>query len=307
VRKRGIFIKMKARTKWGKSQKRKLKPSKVKIDGDNVELTGPFSNAKIAELFNGKSIDSASFHDFKFIDKAAAECVATAASIKFLHLWDDITRPALNKLILINGLIDIYTPMLIGPGRLRDFEQAHHLEIFRSFYHNLTNADFIEISKLPKLHTLIAHGANIGVKAIENIQAMPTLRVVDFEGVNFTDKMANSLAKSTSITDVIVPATQLSTTGLKYINQMPQLRYLDIWANGFTADDLDVLIGHPSLEKLEIGSMDSESPFRLKAADVIPKLEKMPALKEVYFENVDTTEEEHAYLSSRYKFRLLMG
>ncbi len=298
---------MKARTKWGKSQKRKVKQAKVKLEGNDIELTGPFPNAKITALFKDKTFDSVSFRDFNFIDKVTAECIVSAASIKFLHLWDKITRPAFSRLMQTNGLVDIFAPMFVGPGRLREFDKTREVEFFRSFYHNLTNADFIEISKLPKLHALIAHGANISVKAIESIRAMTTLRVVDFEGVNFTDEMAIGLAKSTSITDVLVPASQLSTAGLKYISQMPQLRYIDIWANGFIADDLDVLIGHPNLEALEIGSMDSENPSRLKATDVIPKLERMPALKEVYFENVETTEEEYAYLNSRYKFRLLNG
>ena len=43
----------------------------------------------------------------------------------------------------------------------------------------------------------------------------------------------------------------------------------------------------------------------LHARDIIPQLEKLPKLTTVYFENVATTDEECAYLKSRYTFRLM--
>ncbi len=294
------------RTKWGKKKQKVTILPKVKVEGENITLSGPFSTREIAKIFNCARFDTVEFRDLRLIDKKVAAEIGTVEKIRNLHVASRVTRPALSVLMQIRGLEEVYFHDFAGAGRLRDFNKAKDVDFFRTYY-TLKSADFIEISKLPKLQKLCAHCSEIGVRALDNIQAMPSLREVDFEAILFTDELAKILAKSTSITDIRLPATQLSTTGLKYISQMPQLRYIDIWANGFAADDLDLLIGHPSLEALEIGSMGRESPSRLKAVDVILKLEKMPGLKEVYFQNVDTTEEEYAYLNSRYKFRLLNG
>jgi hypothetical protein len=201
------------------------------------------------------------------------------------------------------GLKEVFVFEFAGSGRLRGFEKAIGVEIFRSCY-ALKSADLIEIANLPMLHTLFAQSAEFGLNAVEKIRAVDTLRVVDFEGVPFTDRMARSIARSKSLTHLGLPATQLTKAGLGHISEMSQLTYLDVGANGFTADDLNVLAGHPSLEIIELGGGGDDEDERKLASAYIPKLEKMPALTTVYFDGVKTTEDEAAYLSNRYKFKI---
>ena len=297
---------LKVRTRWGRKRKKKLILPNIKIEDAGVQLTGHFANQKIKEIFEGKEFAEVCFRDFKLIDLAAAHEIEKSPKIHSLAISSKVTRPALSKLMQVPGLIDVLVSEFVGCGRLRDFAKGADVESFRNYY-ALRNADFIQIADLPKLQTLTAHCAEFGPKAVQKLSSVETLKVVDFEGVRFTDEMAKALSKSETITDVGLPATQLSRVGLKSISEMGQLRYLDIWANGFTAEDLDLLADHPSLEQIELGGFGGDSERQLKACDVIPKLERLPALKTVYFENVVCTDEEIQYLSRRYSFRLLQG
>jgi hypothetical protein len=292
------------RTKWGKKRRKKVVLPKVETSNDSVHLSGPFSNQQIGKIFEGRRFDAVSFRDCKLIDRAAALQVCKATQIRSIEIWSRITRPALNVLVEIPGLNSAYVIEFAGSGRLRNFRKATELEEFRSS-HALESADILHVADLPNLHTLVAQGAQFGVKATAKLASLTTLKVVDFEGVSFTDEMAKALSQSKVITDVLLPATQLSLAGLKSISEMTQLRYLDIWANGFKANDLDLLAGHSGLEVIELGGMGSNPAQQLKACDLIPRLDRLPALKTVYFENVVCTDEEFEYLRGRYEFRLL--
>jgi hypothetical protein len=276
------------------------------IEGRNISLSGKLSLLKLAELFEGATFDEAEFRRFMLINVAAAKEINKASGLEKLSVWSGITRPALNELIGICGIKEISVFEFSGIGRLRNFSKAADLEVFRCLF-SLKTHDIFELARLPKLHTLTAHCSQFGLKAVEKINQIQTLHTVDFEAVTFSLEMVRSLAKSTSIKNLMLPATGLTRRGLDAIGQMQQLTYLDIWANGFIAEDLDALVGHPSLEKIELGGMEDSKEFMLKASDVIPKLEKMPALKTVHFENVLTTDEEALHLKSRYEFKCLNG
>jgi hypothetical protein len=295
---------LKARTKWGTKRRRRIILPKVKNDGSDIALSGPFSNREIAEIFLAKEFHTVDFRDFKLIDLAAAAGIAEAAKIEILSAWNKITRPALSDLMKTPGLKEAIVLEFRGSGRLRDFDKAADVETFRSF-HPLVNTDIAQIAKLPKLHTLVAHRAEFGLRAVDKIRAIETLRVVDFEAASFTDEMAESLSRSTTITHLGLPATQLTKAGFNHISEMAQLMYLDVWANRLSAEDFDVLAGHPNLEIIELGGGGDDDDERKPASAYIPKLEKMPALTTVYFEGVRTTDEEAAYLNSRYTFRNL--
>lgn len=292
------------RTSWGRKQRKQNASATLKDEGAAIVLSGCFSNREIGRLFAGREFESVSFRKFKLIEQSAAEAITKCKSIRSLSIWSKITRPALSQLMQASGLKEVLISDFGGIGRLRDLDKANEVEIFRGF-HTLNNTDLVELANLPKLQSLIAHGAEIGVKAVEKIATVESLRMVDFEAVNFTNAMAQALSRSKFITDVLLPATELSKAGLDFICGMPQLRYLDIWANSFGPEDLDVLAGHPALEIIELGEMGSEKDGRLTASDLIPKLDKMPLLNTVFFENIFTTDEEIKYLSNRYKFRLL--
>ena len=287
----------------GKKRRKRIIIPKLTTEGDDIALSGPFANRSLTEIFHGREFGSADFRDFKLIDLATAEEIAKVKSIQTLSVWNKITRPAFSKLMKTPGLNEAIVLEFRGSGRLRDFDHAIDVETFRSF-HPLTTADIMEIVKLAKLHTLVAHSAVFGLKAADKIRGVETLRTVDFESALFTDEMARSLARSSSLTHLGLPATQLTKAGLNHISAMPQLIYLDVWANGLDADDFDVLAGHPNLEIIELGGDENDVRPGRHASAYIPKLEKMPALTTVYFDGVMTTEEEAAYLSSRYKFRV---
>jgi hypothetical protein len=295
---------MEYRMRWGRKLKRKIILPKFKAEGDDISLSGPLLVNQIEEAFAGKSFSNVDIRDTNFIDLKAAEAICRAKSIRSLAIWSRISRAAFSCLVNAEGLHESLVSKFAGCGRLRNFNSARDLETFRAFY-TLSSADLIEIANLPKLNSLTAHAAEFGTKALARLAEMSTLRSVDFEAVTITDDMAKALAKSRSITDVVVPATCLTRGGLGYFSEMPQLRYIDIWANGLRADALDLFDGHPSLEILELGSMGYDANRVLNARDIIPKLEKMPKLNTVYFENVATTAEEEAFLGSRYKFRLV--
>lgn len=295
---------LKVRSKWGRKLKKSVVLPKVKNEGSDISLTGPFSNREIEKLFSGKEFESVDFRECKFIDLVTADEIAKAKSIRSLSVWSKISRSAFSRLMHVSGLKEVFVLDFAGSGRLRDFRMAADVEIFLSYY-AVSGADMLEIANLPKLKSLTAHSAEFGVNALERLVLVETLRQIDFEAVTFTDEMAAALSKSKFITDVVLPATQLSRAGLQSICEMTQLRYLDIWANGFIAGDLDLLAGHPTLEIIELGDMGVDRNRRLRAFDLIPKLDKIPSLNTVYFENVVTSEMEAEYLNKRYKFRLM--
>jgi hypothetical protein len=295
---------LRVRTKWGKKRIKRIIPPKIETNQGNAELTGLFSNRELSAIFQSKHFDEVRLCDGKLIDLGAAECIATAASVRRLSVWSRVTRPAFSRLMNVSGLKEALVSEFAGSGRLRNLDRASDVETLRSL-RGLNSIDILEVAKLPKLKSLIAQCSEFGLNATDAIRSMQTLQVIDFEGVLFSDEMAKSLSKSKSLTHLGLPATGLSTISLKHISEMPQLTYLDIWANGFVADDLDVLAGHSNLQILELGGFGDDDDERKRASAYIPKLEKMPALTTVYFEGVHTTQEEAAYLKNRYIFKNL--
>ena len=171
-----------ARIKWGKKRRKRITIPKLTTEGDDIALSGPFANRSLAEIFHGREFGSADFRDFKLIDLATAEEIAKVKSIQKLSVWNKITRPAFSKLMKTPGLKEAIVLEFRGFGRMRDFEHAIDVETFRSF-HPLATADITQVVKLPKLHTLVAHSAEFGLKATDKIQAVETLRSVDFESL----------------------------------------------------------------------------------------------------------------------------
>jgi hypothetical protein len=283
-----------------KKRKKKSLP-RIKTQGDSIELSGKLSIRKIVETFENNEFDQVNIDNFRLIDLEVSRAIAKASIIKGIDLRSPTSRAALSVLMQIPGLRQVFISEFQGHGRLRDFAKAAEVTTLRNHY-GLRTADFFEIAKLPKLKTLIAQFCDFGLRAVSALSKAPSLQIVDFEGVTFTDEMAAELATSNSIKDVMLPCTNLSLHGLSFIARMQQLRYLDVWANGFSADDLKVLAGHPKLEKIELGGA---VPKYIEAHDIIPILDTMPALKTVYFEGVNATDEEVVFLKSRYEFRLL--
>ena len=295
---------VKVRTKWGRKLKRKVVPPKIKTEGDDISLSGPIRLGQIKDTFAGRSFNSVDFRDTNFIDLQIAYAICQATSIRSIGIWSNISRAAFSRLMNAEGLQEALVSGFAGSGRFRDFASANAVVDFRSFY-GLNGLDLVEIANLPNLISLTAHGAEFGTKAMQRLAEMPTLRQVDLEAVTITDEMSRALSKSRSVTDVVVPATRLTKMGLRHISEMPQLRYIDIWANNFQANALEMFAGHPALEIVELGTMGYDPDRVLHARDIIPQLEKLPKLTTVYFENVATTDEECAYLKSRYTFRLM--
>ena len=295
---------MKVRTKWGKKRRKKIILPTITLEGSDASISGPVTIRQLQELFIGKEFNSVDLRDMRFLDLAATEPITKAKAIQKLTIWGKITRPAISQLLQVPGIKEAVIFQLAGIGCLRNFTNVRELEDLRVFY-TLNSFDFYEIAKLPKLRKLTAHNAEVGVKAITAITRAQSLQYIDLEGAILTDSMAEALAKSQTIIDLVVPATSISAAGLRHISEMPQLRYIDIWANNLSADALDMFAGHPALEVLELGTMGYDASRVLHARDIIPKLEKIPNLNTVYFENVAMNDEEYAYLNSRYKFRLM--
>lgn len=282
-------------------------PPRIIVQGGSIDCFGNVRRPELLAALYDKDLDKVGFQRrSRLISTWEAEAIARARTIRELWMWGaGLSRAALNRLVLIPGLEQLNVLSLRGEGRLKNFRSAVSLDTFRCSF-DLRTADIVELSRLPKLRTLSAQCATLGLKAMNLLAEKEGLEDVDFEGVVFSDEMAASIAQSKSIHHLALPSTNLTLAGLRAVSDMQRLSYLDIWGNGFKAEHLECLAGHPSLEMLEFGGFITKVVDRPKARDIIPWLEKIPKLKWLRFDNVTTTADEQQYLAKRYDFHLLM-
>lgn len=220
-------------------------------------------------------------------------------AVHWLWLWCPVTRNAMRHIINIPELetLDIFE--LHPLGRLKNFAQARTLKTLRCCCaHEFSEADILEIARLPVLQELSMQHSQITQRALQALLHIPTLVHLDLEATIFNDEMAALLAESNTIQHLDIGATKLTTQGLRKIATMTQLRSLDIWATHITEDDLDLLAHLPNLEYLSIGGYDEQEV--LTAKGVLPRLQAIPSLKRIWLDGITLTNDEKHTLQQRY-------
>lgn len=227
---------------------------------------------------------------------------STLQSVGWMWLWCSVTRTALQHIITIPDLEKLDILQMKKPGKLKNFEQAKSLKEFRC-HHCMSEADILEIAKLPELKELGAQGAAITERAIEALLQMPKLERLNLEGSELNDVRAALIAESKTLTHLDIGASQLTSKGLKKICEMSQLSSLDIWAINIVESDLDLLSNLSNLEYLSIGGYDDQTV--LTAKGVLPRLKKIPSLKRIWLDGIPLTETEKKHLKEEYEYAYL--
>ncbi len=192
--------------------------------------------------------------------------------------------------------ISVVDVPLVTARMAKGFERAADLEMFRIDL-SLTGADLLEVLQVPRLTELGAQHAQVTPAVAEAFAAAPALWHLDLECAELDDAAVEILSRSETIEMLEIGHTAVTAASLRDVARMQQLRGLDIWMTDIAPADLAMLEAVPEFEYLSVGGGQGQT--RLLAADVIPQLEAMPALKRVWLDRIALTEAETARLRAR--------
>lgn len=232
-----------------------------------------------------------------FFHQKLADELVQWPRIKEIVLWGTVSKAALQRLLSLPEIHEIYVMELQKHGSLCDIDQSSSLQIFRGGW--LSARDLRSIVQLQNLETLSAQNSSVNQQVIEMVVNNNALTNLDLEASNLDDDMAKELANSSKITQLDIGATRLGPHGLQEICKMTQLRELDIWALDLDERDLDCLEGLTNLEYLSIGGYDGQK--RLTSKNVLPRLAKLPSLRRVWLDGIPVTKSEATDLKTRYE------
>ena len=269
---------------------------KNKEQENDVVLSGNIKPADMRDLRARGAIHQLKISGSPTLTVKLAQALPTLQSVEQLWLWCDVTRKAMHHVIKTPGLRVLDILAIEGPGRLEDFADAKCLEIFRANLY-LTEEDVAEALQAPSLLELGIQNASLSPRIIAMMLAHPRLEVLDLEGTGFDDTMAATLSASKKIHALDLGGTKITGLGLAHLCSMTQLKSLDLWATQVTIVDLDLLTGLPHLEYLSLGNFDDMPGF--DAAELIPKLEALASLKNIWLDGVRFDEEQAARLRAR--------
>ncbi|MBC3909684.1 leucine-rich repeat domain-containing protein [Undibacterium umbellatum] len=268
-----------------------------KIEQENdVVLSGNIKPADMRDLRARGAIHQLKMSGSPTLTVKLAQALPTLQSVEQLWLWCDVTRKALHHVIKTPGLRVLDILSIKGPGRLEAFADAKRLEIFRANLY-LTEEDVAEALQAPSLLELGIQNASLSPRIIAMMLAHPRLEVLDLEATEFDDTMAATLSASQKIHALDLGATKITGPGLAHLCRMTQLKSLDLWATQVTIADLDLLTGLPHLEYLFLGNFEDMPSF--DAAELIPKLEALASLKNIWLDGIRLDEEQAARLRAR--------
>jgi Leucine-rich repeat (LRR) protein len=280
--------------------------SQCTLENDDkwLSLEGAFTTKtkKLQFLNKYNRIEKLSLTNQPLLTAKLARNFSTLQSVGWMWLWCSVTKTAVPHIITIPDLERLDILQMKKPGKLRDFEQAKSLKEFRC-NHYMSEADILEIAKLPELKELGAQGAAITERAIDALLQMPKLERLDLEGSELNDAMVAVVAESKTLTHLDVGASKLTSTGLKKVCEMSQLRSLDIWATNIAESDLDLLSNLSNLEFLSIGGYDDQTV--LTAKGVLPRLKAIPSLKRIWLDGIHLAENEKRLLIEEYEYARL--
>ncbi len=256
-------------------------------------IVGEPTSAALRPLRAIECIQKLSITKSRRITVRHARALRTIGPIKWLWLWCDVTRTAMQHIVQVPGLEVLDVLNITGPGLLSGFEAATTLHTVRANLF-LKALDIVAITKCATLQELGVQGAELTSLAIAAMLSLQRLHSLDVEGSNFDDGMAKQLSTSTVLTHLDVGATKITRAGLAYLVSMKQLRSLDLWATGLDVDELELLNELPKLEFVSVGNFD-----RLDVAKLMTLLLSLPALKHVWLDGVEVTDDQEAALERK--------
>ncbi len=261
-----------------------------------VTLSGKITPADIKNLRARGAIHELRLSELPTLTVKLAQALPALQSVEQLWLWCDVTRKAMCHVIKTPGLRVLDILDIKGPGRMDSFAIATDLEIVRANL-GLSEDDVANILQAPSLKELGMQSADLSPRLIATMLAHPRLLALDMEGTAFDDVMAETLSASKKIDTLDLGNTKITGRGLAHLCRMTQLRSLDLWATQVTLDDLDLLTQLPHLEYLSLGNVDDAPGF--DAAELIPKLEALASLKNIWLDGIHFNEHQAAHLRKR--------
>ncbi|MFZ6874035.1 hypothetical protein ACO0LF_18405 [Undibacterium sp. Di27W] len=263
---------------------------------NDVALSGKITPADIRNLRTKGAIHELKLSQMPTLTVKLAQALPALQSVEQLWLWCDVTRKAMHHVIKTPGLRVLDILAIKGPGRLAAFAEAIGLEIFRA-NHYLTEEDLAEVLQAPALTEIGIQGASLSPQLIDMMLAHPHLAAMDMERTEFNDAMAATLSTSKRIHTLDLGATKITGAGLEHLSRMTQLKSLDLWATQVTLTDLDLLTRLPHLEYLSLGNFDHMPG--LDATELIPRLEALASLKNIWLDGIRFNEQQVARLRAR--------
>ena len=234
-----------------------------------------------------KHIEKLSVTKSRLLTVALVKHFSRLQSVRWMWLWCDITRTAMRHILSVPGLEVLDVLNITAPGKLEGFGDAKTLHTVRA-NHYLQEADVLAITKCSTIRELAIQNAELTPNVIAALLSLKLLMVLDVEGSNFDDSMANSLSTSKTLQELDIGATKITRVGLQDIILMKQLRSLDLWATKLTDDDLELLLHLPYLEYLSIGNYDGLQS--LDADKLVALLLALPSLKRIWLDGISVTD-----------------
>jgi hypothetical protein len=265
-------------------------------EGGWYRLEGAPSAEDMRQLSAVGALDKLSVTKCKLVTAPMAERLQRLQSVGWLHLWCDVTRAAMRRVIALPGLRSLDVLRVRGAGLLGDFAGAASLRQLR-VSSGLCARDVMAITRCPALRELSMQGAALTEAAVEAVCEMPQLQSLDLEGAAFDDQMAAALSRSVTLESLDIGATQVTRRGLIKILEIKQLQALDLWATDLSEDDLELLRALPNLQRVSLGGY-AKTPS-LDAARIVPLLRSLPALKHVWLDGVVVSPAQEAALRER--------
>ncbi|MES2041940.1 MAG: hypothetical protein V4495_29350 [Pseudomonadota bacterium] len=263
---------------------------------NDVALSGKITPADIRNLRAKGAIHELKLSKLPTLTVKLAQALPALQSVEQFWLWCDVTRKAMRYVIKIPGLRVLDIMAIKGPGKLESFADAASLETIRANFY-LSEEDVAEILQAPVLTEIGMQGATLSPRVIAMMLAHPHLATVDMERTEFDDTMAVTLSDSKKIHTLDIGATKITGIGLEHLTRMTQLKSLDLWATQVKLEELDLLTRLPHLEYLSLGNFDDVPGF--DAAELIPKLEALTSLKNIWLDGISFDKQQAARLREK--------
>ncbi|EBA15388.1 hypothetical protein RSK20926_00510 [Roseobacter sp. SK209-2-6] len=265
--------------------------------GETISLEGRLTRKDLRGLRPRGAIRQ--FHAGRgcLFDIKKARELCTWPSIQEVELWCDVTKAAFRELMSVRGLEELHVLNLRTHGGLQGMPLPASLSTVGVGW--ATSGDLQQIARLTGLKSLRAENSGLSTRAVSALLEMDSLESLDLGASNLDDGLAETLSHSGSIQRLFIQGTRVTSSGLKRVCAMKQLRELDIWALRIEEKDLEMLSELPNLEYLSVGGYDNQT--ELTAEGVLPRIEKLPALKSIWLDGIRVPDADVSRLREKYE------
>lgn len=266
-----------------------ISPEDIKRGGENGEIIVA-GDASASELFRRITLDP-NHEEFM---PTEGRTPLTKEETALIEWWIQQGTPFDKKLIdlAISERIKGYLKE-IGIGAEKSFLASLNLPPIKPEIYNSITATGFKIKTIANNSTLLE--ASFSPYNVENVtedklrelsKAKENITWLNLSGTSIQDESLVYVGQFTNLTKLKINQTQITSQGLKHLQQLKNLEYLNLYGTQITDDSIESILQLTALKKLYIWQTDITQPGLAKIRESAPQIKVETGIQPVVTNNL---------------------